>query len=98
MMILSQITFNDHDGHEMDIEYDEHIWTSPANAMKLVRSDYRNIKKRYPRRMPPILKKIKTAMKRTEGTGCDEFKDIVSNGRHRMIVVADKFPSGILPR
>ena len=33
---LSQITFNDHDGHEMDIEYDEHIWTSPANAMKLV--------------------------------------------------------------
>ena len=22
----------------------------------------------------------------------DEFKDIVSNGRHRMIVVADKFP------
>ena len=33
---LSQITFDDHDGHEMDIEYDEHIWTSPANAMKLV--------------------------------------------------------------
>ena len=24
---LSQITFDDHDGHEMDIEYDEHIWT-----------------------------------------------------------------------
>lgn len=26
----------DHDGHEEEIEYDEHIWTSPVNAMKLV--------------------------------------------------------------
>lgn len=25
----------DHDGHEAEIEYDEHIWTSPVNAMKL---------------------------------------------------------------
>ena len=23
------------DGHEVEIEYDEHIWTSPVNAMKL---------------------------------------------------------------
>ena len=25
----------DHDGHETEIEYDEHIWTSPVNAMKI---------------------------------------------------------------
>lgn len=28
----------------------------------------------------------------------DEFKDIVANGRHRMVVVADKFPFSTLPR
>ena len=27
-----------HDGHEEDIEYDEHIWTSPVNAMALCRA------------------------------------------------------------
>ena len=25
------------DGHEQEIEYDEHIWTSPVNAMKMTR-------------------------------------------------------------
>ena len=29
--------FDAHDGQELDIEYDEHIWTSPVNAMKLVK-------------------------------------------------------------
>lgn len=29
-------SYVDHDGHEEEIEYDEHIWTSPVNAMKLV--------------------------------------------------------------
>ena len=27
-----------HDGHEEEIEYDEHIWTSPVNAMALCRA------------------------------------------------------------
>ena len=28
--------FDAHDGQELDIEYDEHIWTSPVNSMKIV--------------------------------------------------------------
>ena len=29
--------YDDRDGHEMDIEYDEHIWTSPVNAQAIVK-------------------------------------------------------------
>ncbi len=28
-------SYIDYDGHQVEIEYDEHIWTSPVNAMKL---------------------------------------------------------------
>ena len=42
----------------MDIEYDEHIWTSPANAMKLVEVITEILKEVSPENAP-ILKKIK---------------------------------------
>ena len=50
----------------MDIEYDEHIWTSPANAMKLVEVITEILKRgNPPEECPPILKKNKKqAMKK----------------------------------
>ena len=88
---LSQITFDDHDGHEMDIEYDEHIWTSPANAMKLVEVITEILKEVSPENAP-YFEENKNSYEKELKELDDEFKDIVSNGRHRMIVVADKFP------
>ena len=88
---LSRITFDDHDGHEMDIEYDEHIWTSPANAMKLVEVITEILKEVSPENAP-YFEENKNSYEKELKELDDEFKDIVSNGRHRMIVVADKFP------
>lgn len=88
---LSQITFDDHDGHEMDIEYDEHIWTSPANAMKLVEVITETLKEVSPENAS-YFEENKNSYETELKSLDDEFKDIVANGRHRMIVVADKFP------
>ncbi len=88
---LSQITFDDHDGHEMDIEYDEHIWTAPANAMKLVEVITETLKEVSPENAS-YFEENKNSYEKELKSLDDEFKDIVANGRHRMIVVADKFP------
>ena len=81
----------DHDGHEMDIEYDEHIWTSPANAMKLVEVITETLKEVSPENAS-YFEENKNSYETELKSLDDEFKDIVANGRHRMIVVADKFP------
>ena len=82
---------DDHDGHEMDIEYDEHIWTSPANAMKLVEVITETLKEVSPENAS-YFEENKNSYETELKSLDDEFKDIVANGRHRMIVVADKFP------
>lgn len=81
----------DHDGHEHVIEYDEHIWTSPVNAMKLTEV------------ICQVLMKLDDDQASVYRQNADEYLEIlagidegfrqVSAGRKRnMIVVGDKFP------
>lgn len=81
----------EHDGHEHVIEYDEHIWTSPVNAMKLTEVICR------------VLMKLDDDRAAVYRQNADEYLEIlagidegfrqVSAGRKRnMIVVGDKFP------
>lgn len=79
------------DGHEIEIEYDEHIWTSPVNAMKLTgvladvlmeedpahAADYR-------RRADDYISELKTLDQ--------EFREVVAAGHRRLLVFGDKFP------
>ncbi len=81
----------DHDGHDFEIEYDEHIWTSPVNAMKMVDVICETLCEAQPQ---------EAAAYRAAADAClAELADIdkglreVSDQRRRnMIVVADKFP------
>ena len=81
----------DHDGHEMEIEYDEHIWTSPVNAVRLTevirdvliqtdpehREEYEGQAEQYKKELERIHQEL-----------CR-----VSRERKRnLIVVGDKFP------
>lgn len=79
------------DGHEIEIEYDEHIWTSPVNAMKLVgvladvlmeedpdrAADYRRRADNYTGKLEELDK---------------EFRNVVAAGHRRLLVFGDKFP------
>ncbi|WP_461248735.1 metal ABC transporter substrate-binding protein, partial [Treponema sp. R6D11] len=72
-------------------EYDEHIWTAPANAIKLVSAiadklsgaDAKN-KNAYKYNADKYIKEIKKVD--------DSIKSIIKNGKRDKIVVADKFP------
>lgn len=82
--------FNE-DGHEEEIEYDEHIWTSPVNAMEITKvitdiliekdpvhaAEYRAGRDAYLEELTEI----------HQG-----FLEVAENEKRNMIVVGDKFP------
>lgn len=91
-----QKDYVDYDGHEAGIEYDEHIWTSPVNAMKLVAAIRDTLAEQdaihaggahadsYRQRAMDYLAKLKTI---DEG-----FREVSDARRRNLIVVGDKFP------
>ena len=83
--------YDDRDGHEMDIEYDEHIWTSPVNAQAIVRIISQTLMEASPEdsgRFKANADAYIEELKDLDG----RFRQVVAQGRNHMIVVADKFP------
>ena len=83
--------YDDRDGHEMDIEYDEHIWTSPVNAQAIVKIISRILMEAAPAdssRFKANADAYIEELKELDG----RFRQVVAQGRNHMIVVADKFP------
>lgn len=79
------------DGCQIEIEYDEHIWTSPVNAMKIVEI------------ISDTLKEADPAHRDEYQAGTDgyleqllslhrEFLEVVDKEQRNMIIVGDKFP------
>ncbi|MCI8378722.1 MAG: zinc ABC transporter substrate-binding protein [Lachnospiraceae bacterium] len=82
---------DDEDGHEEEKEFDEHVWTSPKNAVqiveklrdKLCRMDEANAEL-YQDNAKSYIKKLQKL---------DEaFTELVQNAKRREIIVADRFP------
>ena len=74
-----------------EVEYDEHVWTSPANAMLIVQKLCDNLseldpanKDFYASNTSAYIEKLK----KLDG----EFRDVVDNGKRKEIVVGDRFP------
>lgn len=84
-------SYIDHDGHEEEIEYDEHIWTSPVNAMKLVSVIRDTLKQTDPANA--AVYQTNAAAYLEELSEIDAGFRSVSDARLRnMIIVGDKFP------
>ena len=72
-------------------EYDEHVWTSPVNAMQIVRGitktmvsvDSKN-KKQYENNRDAYLKQLEELDK--------QFKDVVKNAKRDTLVFGSRFP------
>lgn len=79
------------DGHELPIEYDEHIWTSPVNSMKLVSAIGNALSEADPEHAPFYQANALAYL--DELTALDGRLSEVMDGRKRdMIIVGDKFP------
>lgn len=85
---------HDHDedaDHDHEAELDEHVWTSPENAIKIVRDladelgeiDPEN-SQYYHDNAESYVKELKKLDK--------EFKEVVKNGKRKEIIFADRFP------
>lgn len=81
----------DHDGHEEEIEYDEHIWTSPVNAMKLVDVIGDTLAQADPAHADIYHQGAASYKKELEEIDAG-FREVCANRKRNMIVMGDKFP------
>ena len=83
--------YDDRDGHEMDIEYDEHIWTSPVNAMRMVDVIAETLTERDPDHGAMYQAGAAAYLEELERLD-KEFREVRDSAVHDMIVMGDKFP------
>lgn len=84
-------SYVDHDGHEEEIEYDEHIWTSPVNAMKLVDVIGDTLAQADPAHADIYHQGAASYKKELEEIDAG-FREVSANRKRNMIVMGDKFP------
>lgn len=87
-----------HSGHDEDgedgyghQEYDEHIWTSPVNAIKLVSKISDILSDADKENSGFYHKNAKAYIKKLKGLD-SKFRDIVNSSERKYLVFADRFP------
>ena len=79
------------DGHGYEIEYDEHIWTSPVNAMKFVGILEGMLTEEDPQNAAVYQKNAEAYLGELKALDQD-FREIVAGGKRHLLVFGDKFP------
>ncbi len=80
---------NEHDEHSHSI--DEHVWTSPQNAIKIVKIIADRMIEKDEINMREYEANAKSYIKELEDLD-KEFKNVVNNGKRTTILFADRFP------
>ena len=92
---------DDHDDHDHDheedehdsdeVEYDEHIWTSPRIAMGLCRAIAGTLQEADPEHAQNYARRLETYL--AELSELDQaFTEVVADGNRHMVVFGDRFP------
>lgn len=84
-------SYIDHDGHETEIEYDEHIWTSPVNAMRLVEPIRDVLVKKDPAHAEEYRKRARIYLAQLKELDAG-FLEVSQNRKRNLVVLGDKFP------
>ena len=79
------------DGHGVEIEYDEHIWTSPVNAKKLVGVLAKVLAEEDAAHADSYAENAASYQKKLAELDA-EFREVVSHAKRRLVVFGDKFP------
>ena len=85
---------HDHDGHQSDsdeIEYDEHIWTSPVEAMKLCRAICDALCAADPAHEETYRKNLADYLQELSDLDA-AFRQVVSEKKRDVLVFGDRFP------
>lgn len=81
----------DHDGHEVEIQYDEHIWTSPVNAMRLVEVIRDELVKADPEGSEQYRAGGERYLEELRAIDAG-FRQVCAESTRNMIIVGDQFP------
>lgn len=79
------------DGHGEEIEYDEHIWTSPVIAMELCRVICDTLCSADPGHAENYRQRLADYLAELKKLDAD-FRDVVSHAQRRLVVFGDRFP------
>ena len=82
---------HDDDDADYEIEYDEHIWTSPVNAMKITQVITDTLQEMDPADADIFAANAEDYLGKLENLD-QEFRDVVNGADLDLIVMADKFP------
>ena len=82
---------DEEDGHEEEIEYDEHIWTSPAIAMGLCQVICDTLCSADPAHAENYRRRLDSYLTELESLDA-AFREVVENGRRNLLVFGDRFP------
>ena len=85
---------DDHDGHDHDsddIEYDEHIWTSPVEAMKLCQAICDALCASDPAHEETYRKNLEDYLQELSDLD-GAFRQVVSEKKRDVLVFGDRFP------
>ena len=85
---------DDHDGHGHDsdeIEYDEHVWTSPVLAKALCRAICDALCRADPEHRDGYQARLADYLAQLDGLD-EAFRDVVAAGQRRLLVFGDRFP------
>lgn len=91
-----QVEEHDHE-HEDEVEVDEHIWTSPKNAIKIaekIGKELEDIDKENAKFYAENTIEFVTQLKELD----TRLEDIISSAKRRTIVFGDRFPFAYLAR
>lgn len=72
-------------------EYDEHIWTSPVNARKIVKKICAVLSEKDPDNARFYEENTKSYLKKLKALD-QEFRETVKHGKRKIMVFGDKFP------
>ncbi|MBR3955458.1 MAG: zinc ABC transporter substrate-binding protein [Clostridia bacterium] len=82
---------HEHEEHAHDGEYDEHVWTSPANAVKLIEDICEELCTLYPYLADTF--RANTAAYTAKIRTCEnEMRTVADNAQNKMLVFEDRFP------
>ena len=81
---------DEHDDHE-EIEYDEHVWTSPKNAIKIINkieSELKTISSNDAKSFKENANKYIEEINKIDAS----IRDIVNNSKRKELIFGDRFP------
>ena len=82
---------DEHEHNDVDSEYDEHVWTSPVNAMKIVSGICDVLCQIDPDNARTYKVNTEAYLEKLEALD-SEFRDIVDNSEKNTLIFGDRFP------